>query len=167
MLIQVLATPEFAGFAQDFCIAWNRYHPADTFKLDIADLFRADPTSMTPATFRPTKGEPDNLSLVPVQGLTISSLRQIRLDAQADLYLVIQPEITGEPGFNDLANLVISRIMRRGGIQPVVVLATDSPLSRRQLQESGIAQAYFFAEHPKRSAAQWGQNLGQTWHLPD
>lgn len=70
------------------------------------------------------------------------------------------------PGPADLANLVVARAARRG-LQPVVVLAADSPLSRRQLQESGIAQAYFLAEHPQRGATEWGRILGQTWHLPD
>ena len=101
-----------------------------------------------------------------MRGLTIASPRQVQLDAQADLYLVIQPEITDVPDPTDLANLVVARATRRG-LQPVVVLAADSPLSRRQLQESGIAQAYFLAEHPARSAAQWGRILGQTWRLPD
>ena len=159
MRIQILATPEFADFAQDFCGAWSQYHPADTLHLDVADLQPAKPA-------RAKCTSPDSTGTALVKGLTIVSPRQVRLDAQADLYLVIQPEITDALGPADLANLVVARAARRG-IQPVVVLAADSPLSRRQLQESGIAQAYFLTEHPARSAAQWGRILGQTWHLPD
>ena len=169
MRIQILATPEFADFAQDFCGAWSQYHPADTLHLDVADLQPAKPARAectSPAALNSAVPNPDSTGTALVKGLTIVSPRQVRLDAQADLYLVIQREITDAPGPADLANLVVARAARHG-TQPVVVLAADSPLSRRQLQESGIAQAYFLTEHPARSAAQWGRILGQTWHLPD
>lgn len=161
MRIQILATPEFADFAQDFCEAWSQYHPADTLHLDVANLQPAQAQGVNPDA-----PAPESSGTALVKGLTIASPRQVRLDAQADLYLVIQPEITDLPGPADLANLVVARAARRG-LQPVVVLAADSPLSRRQLQESGIAQAYFLAEHPQRGATEWGRILGQTWHLPD
>lgn len=169
MRIQILATPEFADFAQDFCGAWSQYHPVDTLHLDVADLQpveTATPSGANPVAHPRAACDPDSTGTALVKGLTIVSPRQVRLNTQADLYLVIQPEITDAPGPADLANLVVARAARRG-IQPVVVLAADSPLSRRQLQESGIAQAYFLTEHPARSAAQWGRILGQTWHLPD
>lgn len=161
MRIQILATPEFADFARDFCEAWSQYHPADTLHLDVADLQPAQAQGVSPDA-----PDPESSGTALVKGLTIASPRQVRLDAQADIYLVIQPEITDLPGPADLANLVVARAARRG-LQPVVVLAADSPLSRRQLQESGIAQAYFLAEHPQRGATEWGRILGQTWHLPD
>lgn len=161
MRIQILATPEFADFAQDFCEAWSQCHPADTLHLDVANLQLAQAQSVSPAV-----PDPDSTGTALVKGMTIVSPRQVRLDTQADIYLVIQPEITDLPGPADLANLVVARAARRG-LQPVVVLAADSPLSRRQLQESGIAQAYFLAEHPQRGATEWGRILGQTWHLPD
>lgn len=161
MRIQILATREFADFAQDFCEAWNQCHPADTLHLDVANLQPAQAQSANPDV-----PDPDSTGTALVKGLTIASPRQVRLDTQADIYLVIQPEITDVPGPADLANLVVARAARRG-LQPVVVLAADSPLSRRQLQESGIAQAYFLAEHPQRGATEWGRILGQTWQLPD
>lgn len=169
MRIQILATPEFADFAQDFCEAWSQYHPADTLRRDVANLQPAQPARAkcpSPAALNSVVPDPDSTGTALVKGLIIASPRQVRLDAQADLFLVIQSEITDAPDPADLANLVVTRAARRG-IQPVVVLAADSPLSRRQLQESGIAQAYFLTEHPARSAAQWGRILGQTWHLPD
>ncbi len=172
MRIQILATPEFAEFAQDFCSAWSQNRPTDTLHLDVADLRStqsAQPVksrNASPALTTPANPALNSGGTALVKGLTIASPRQVQLDAQADLYLVIQSEITDVPDPTDLANLVVARAARRG-LQPVVVLAADSPLSRRQLQESGIAQAYFLTEHPARSAARWGRILGQTWRLPD
>lgn len=96
-------------------------------------------------------------------GIPVLPPRHLKLDPEADLVFVFTPEITGESGVSDLASLVVSKVWRHG-IQPVVALATDTPLSRRQLVESGLSAAYLLAEQPARSLEDWGRILGQTWH---
>lgn len=88
----------------------------------------------------------------------------LKIDPETDLLLVIQEELTDFPGTQDLANLVAART-RRLGIQPVVVFATSTPLSKRQIQELGFAGSYFREDHPQRQAEDWGRILAQTWHI--
>lgn len=141
MIVQVFAAPPVVSWFDEFMRGWLASAPHDCLSLQV----------------------------VAVSGLSCASAlpvlppRLLKLSVETDLFLVFSPEITDEPGVGDLSSLVVSRVLRRG-IQPVVALAVDTPLSRRQLAESGLSAAYLLTNQPGRSLQDWGRVLGQTWH---
>ncbi|MCU9968249.1 hypothetical protein [Mobiluncus mulieris] len=141
MIIQVFAVPAVASWFDGFMRGWLKSAPHDILTMQ---------TIAVPGS-------------VAVPGVPVLPPRHLKLDSGAEQVVVFTPEITGEPGVGDLTSLVVSKVWRHG-IQPVVALATDTPLSRRQLAETGLSGVYLLAEQPNRSLEDWGKILGQTWH---
>lgn len=162
MRIQILATPQYADFGTDFVHGWNGQCPGDHLEVKLVDL---QSLTALPETAE-RGGNPETGAGRLLNTVQITKARKLELDPQADLYLVFQAENTDLPGVDDLANLVVARVARRG-IQPVVTLTEDSPLSKRQLQQAGFADTYFLSSHPKREGKDWGKIMAQTWHIPD
>lgn len=135
MRLQVFASPNWNHFAKQFTAAWQERFEDDAIEIQVVE------TS---------------------QGMVLPS--RLEIEDDADLLLVMQAKLTDYPGTQDLANLVVARA-RRLGIQPVVVLAQNTPLSKRQIQELGFSGTYFREEQPRRGPEDWGRILAQTWHL--
>lgn len=92
-------------------------------------------------------------------------------------------EIAGQTGEREVAGVIVledwidGSPAPWGGIEfalqqwqsqplvPVIVLAKDSYLSRRQVQELGVAGCYVQAENPRRDLTEWGRRLAGTWSV--
>lgn len=181
MRIQVIATPDYVSWFSPFTAGWRERHD-DDFSLLVFSPFLPSPTPQARQTVRQT-------SLLPPEPLGTSAAsktpesfdstaipdqltpsrtpatlpRHLNLDWSCDVFFVFSAEVN-DSVISNLAQLVASKVARGGG-QPVVSLALDTPLSRRQLVQSGLSGCYFRNDHPTRDLQQWGKILAQTWHI--
>lgn len=95
-----------------------------------------------------------------------SAIPALRWSDEAELIVVFETQVLEASRVDNLVNLVLRQALRRS-TQPVIALAHDTVLSRRQLSESGLSGCYLRSEHPQRDGIAWGKVLGQTWHVDD
>lgn len=150
MRIQVFFEPSLAQFVAQFRAGWNQVFPADQLEIQEVSL-EGSPACPTPQTL-PSR-------------LTVHRPRHLDISAQAELLLVLASQVDDQPATANLVNLVVSRAFRAQVLAPVVALVQDTPLSRRQLSDSGLSGVYLRSQHPRRSATDWGRIMAQTWHI--